>query len=71
MDGEKKLANSADSPYNLLIVFHLSRCGGTADALVSGTSGSNLVGVQIPSPAVDPHGSDFGPSLFYIFRNKN
>ena len=29
----------------------LSRSGGTADALASGASGSNIVWVQIPSPA--------------------
>ena len=32
-------------------VFTLSRSGGTADALASGASGSNIVWVQIPSPA--------------------
>ena len=33
------------------IVITLSRSGGTADALASGASGSNIVWVQIPSPA--------------------
>ncbi len=32
-------------------VFTLSRSGGTADALASGASGSNIVWVQIPSSA--------------------
>ena len=32
-------------------VFTLSRSGGMADALASGASGSNIVWVQVPSPA--------------------
>ena len=46
----EKLASRTEFTYNVFVV---RRCGGTADALVSGTSGSNLVGVQIPSPALE------------------